>query len=75
MPNNIKSERYRIGMTQEQLAEELSVSDSTIRGWEQGIRSIPSTYAVEMSDLFGCSVDYLFGLIDERTKTVARIAN
>lgn len=70
MPNNIKSERVRLGITQEALARRIGVAECTIRGWEQGIRSIPSKAAIEMSDLFGCSVDYLFALTEERTKTL-----
>ncbi len=69
MPNNIKSERGRLGITQEALGRRLGVAECTIRGWERGVRSIPSKAAVEMSDLFGCSVDYLFALTDERTST------
>ncbi len=67
---NIKSERVRLGLTQKHLAERLDVDERTIGNWENETTPVPSTKAVEMSDVFGCSVDYLFGLTSER-KTVA----
>ena len=66
MGNNIKSERIRIGLTQEGLATRLGVDEQTIGRWENGKSPIPSNRAVELSDTFGCSVDYLFGLSDNR---------
>lgn len=66
---NIKSERARLGLTQEALAIRLEVSPFTISNWETESTPIPSTKAVEMSQLFGCSVDYLFGLSNDRLTT------
>lgn len=68
MSNNIKSERGRLDLTQVELAGKLSVDTSTISGWENGKRDIPSSKAKEMSELFDCSIDYLFGLSNERSK-------
>lgn len=65
--NNIASERVRKGMTQEELGETIGVVERTIRSWEKDERSIPSSKACEMAELFGCTIDYLFGLTDERT--------
>lgn len=70
MTNFIKSERARIDLTQEGLAKRLGVDDQTIRRWEKDISPIPSDKAVEMSDIFGCTIDYLFGLTDERKPAV-----
>lgn len=67
--NNIKSERHRLSLTQEMLADELGVSDETVRRWEKEHSSIPSSKAVEMAKRFGCTIDYLFGVTDERTST------
>lgn len=74
--NNIASERARKRLTQDQLAERLGVVTRTIRNWETDETSIPSTQACEMAELFGCSVDYLFGRCDERlpvSKATVRI--
>lgn len=68
---NIKSERVRMGLTQKSLAERLEVDERTVGNWEAEATPVPSTKAVEMSDIFGCSVDYLFGLTDNRRPTVA----
>ena len=67
--NNIRSERVRLGLTQENLATKVKVDSQTIRRWEKGRSNIPSSAATLMSKLFSCSIDYLFGLSDERTKT------
>lgn len=69
---NIRSERNRLGMSQGQLANRLNVDETTLRRWEQGQTSIPSSKAIQMSSLFCCSVDYLFGLSEERTRAGVR---
>lgn len=66
MTKNIKSERVRIGMTQEQLADEIGVHVNSIRMWENGT-SLPSAMnLINMSHLFKCSPDYLLGCSEER---------
>lgn len=67
--NNIASERVKHNLTQKGLAERLGVASRTIRSWEKDKTSVPSSKACEMAQLFGCSVDYLFGLKDERLHT------
>lgn len=65
--NNLASERIRLGTSQHELGDRIGVSDKTVSRWEAGI-SLPGGAAlVEMSKLFGCSIDYLLGLTDERT--------
>lgn len=67
--NNIKSERTRLNLTQSELGKRVSVDAATIGRWEAEGSNIPSSKAIEMASLFGCSVDYLFGLCNERTYT------
>lgn len=67
LPNMIKSERYRIGLTQRELARKLDVSDSTIRAWESGERPLTVSSLLKMSDIFGCTTDYILGRSNERT--------
>ncbi|MDC7125464.1 MAG: DUF5680 domain-containing protein [Spirochaetales bacterium] len=51
--------RTKIGLTQEQLAEELDVSRQAVTKWEQG-ESIPEVdRLLELSSLFGVTVDFL----------------
>lgn len=66
MKVNIASERMRLGLTQEDLSNELGVSKSTVLRWEQGIGKPDSGQLVAMHYLFKCSTDYLLGLTDER---------
>lgn len=70
MISNIRGERARIDMTQEQLAREIKTSGQSVRDWEAG-RAKPSTdMLLKMSDLFGCTTDYLLGRSNERMRIV-----
>ena len=66
MISNIRGERSRQDMTQEQLAEALCVSPSAVRSWESGTTKPGPQYLLAMSDLFGCTTDYLLGRTEER---------
>ena len=59
MLQNIKAEMARANLTNQQLAERLSVSVKTISNWKTGKTDVPSSKLVEMSQLFNCSIDYL----------------
>ncbi len=59
--DRIKSERRKLGLTQEQLAKKLETSRQNITNWETGY-NIPSVDLVnKLSDFFNCSTDYLLG--------------
>lgn len=66
MPRNIKSERVRLGMTQEQVAKSVGVHINAVRIWESEESKPNSFNLIALSKLFGCSPDYLLGLTDER---------
>jgi putative transcriptional regulator len=60
--NTLKIERARKDLTQEQLAEMVSVTRKTINTVENGIY-IPSTYlALKLAKVLGVSVEALFQL-------------
>ncbi|WP_299991080.1 helix-turn-helix transcriptional regulator [uncultured Pontibacter sp.] len=62
MRNNIKVERAKKDMTQEQLADALGVSRQTINAIEKN-KYLPSTLlSLKMSNLFGLTVNELFVL-------------
>lgn len=63
---NIASERVRIGLTQEGLADHLGVSRQTVLRWENGKTNPPTSAVYMMANLFGCSTDYLLGITDVR---------
>lgn len=57
--DKLAKERKRLGLSQEELAEKLSVSRQTISKWENG-ECLPDAYnLMTLSDIFEVSVDYL----------------
>ncbi|EMZ42673.1 MULTISPECIES: helix-turn-helix domain-containing protein [Atopobium] len=69
----IASERVRIGLTQGQLAQLVSVTPATVSRWELGKFEPYGSNIAKLADIFGCSTDYLLGLSDER-KPLARVS-
>ena len=56
---NIKHFRQRCGLTQEQLAEKLSVTRQTLAKWENGEASPTIDDCIRMADIFGITVNDL----------------
>ena len=66
--NNIKVERARRNLTQEQLAALAGVTRKTINTIETG-RFVPSTtLALKLAQVFGCHVEELFELDETEGK-------
>ena len=61
----IKQLRLKLGMTQEQLGDELSVSPQAVSKWESGTTMPDIQLLPELSVLFGVSIDELFSMTDE----------
>lgn len=59
--NRVRNLRERRGITQRQLAAEMSVHESTISRWEAGISPIPDAMKVRLAQFFGCPVAWLMG--------------
>lgn len=57
--------RQDMGVTQEQLADDLSVAKSTIGMWENQKREPDLKMLEKIADFFKTSVDYLIGRVDE----------
>ena len=70
---NIASERVRLGLEQKDLAKKLKTSSATVSRWERGITKPDADQLVSMHKLFGCSVDYLLGVTDERMPRNAEV--
>jgi len=64
----IKNLREQAGHTQSDLAKLLGVSRTSVTGWENGTNSPIATHLIELSKIYGRSVDYMLGL--ERTETL-----
>ena len=62
--NRISSMRGFLRMKQDDLGKALGVTKQTISGYERG-RRMPDALAIaKMCSIFGCSADYLLGLVD-----------
>lgn len=59
--NKIRFLRLRSGMKQEELAEKIMVSQSSLSGYENGKFEPDSKTLLKMADIFHVSVDYLLG--------------
>jgi DNA-binding XRE family transcriptional regulator len=66
LPQRITKERERLDWPKVKLGEYLGVKGQTIGKYEKGLRQPDIEMAIKMSELFGCSVDYLYGLSDVR---------
>jgi transcriptional regulator with XRE-family HTH domain len=65
--DRLKESRQKNHLTQDELAEKLNTVKAQISRWERG-ESVPHAETlVELSHIFGVSVDYLLGLSDEPT--------
>lgn len=66
----LKQLREHKGITQTELAKLLSLTKSSVNGWEMGI-SIPSTqYIVELSKIYNVTTDYILGTDDRKIISV-----
>lgn len=65
--NRIATERKRLDLTQEELAEKLNISQKSISKYETGAHKPSFETLTEMAKLFNVSTDYLLGISDSRT--------
>ena len=66
MRANIEAERGRKRIPKYKLSRMLGISQETYNRYINGENSIPSDVLVNMRNIFGCSIDYLLGVVDER---------
>ena len=59
LADKIIEERKRLGMSQEELADKLSVSRQAVSKWESAQSTPDLGRIIQMADLFGVSTDYL----------------
>ncbi|MDG3145771.1 helix-turn-helix transcriptional regulator [Streptococcus suis] len=62
MYRRLRDLREDIDYSQEYLAEYLSCSQSSYSKIDAGKRQLPTDYLIKLSNLYGVSTDYLFGL-------------
>ncbi|WP_339278795.1 helix-turn-helix transcriptional regulator [Paenibacillus sp. FSL W8-1187] len=61
----LRVQRQRLGWTQQQLADELSVAKSTVSQYENSVNAPDYDMLVRLCRLFGVSSDHLLGLSAE----------
>ncbi len=64
MGNRLKTQRKKLHMTQEQLAEKLNISVKHYGGVERGTAGLSLENLIEVSNIFNVSLDYLIKGID-----------
>ena len=61
LSGNIYKFRKESGLTQENLADKLNISFQAVSKWENG-QSSPDIFLLpQLAEIFGCSIDKLFG--------------
>ena len=66
MYKNIRDLREDHDLKQRQLAKYLRCSQRSYSDYENGRTRVPPNILIELSRFYGTSVDYLFGLTDEK---------
>ena len=71
LAERIKTQREQAGMSQEKLAKRLGITRSSVNAWEMGISTPSTQYIAELAGLFRVSADYLLGLNETATVSIA----
>lgn len=61
---NLKELRIEKGLSQQELAQILNVTQSTVAKWESGDREPNFSILIELSNYFNISTDILLGIKD-----------
>lgn len=64
----LKELRENAGLSQDSLAKQVGVSQSTVGNWEAGTREPNFSTLQRLADFFGVSTDYLLGRDTDKTK-------
>ncbi|XDZ50244.1 helix-turn-helix domain-containing protein [Neisseriaceae bacterium CLB008] len=57
----LKTVRQQLGMSPQRVREALGMHKSNLSEWENGKKSIPIRWIVQMAEFYGVSIDYLVG--------------
>lgn len=60
--NNIRAERNRAHLTQEETAKKLNVTSRTYITYEEDARSVKATTLNELANIFGCNINDFYVL-------------
>ena len=59
-------------MTQQEVANLLHCQREVYRRYEKGIREIPVSYAITLAKYYDVTLDYMFGISDEKKPQTAK---
>lgn len=59
--NRLRTLRKKLGLSQEDVARQLAISDKTISNYERGRRQPDNDMLVKLAQFYGVSVSYLLG--------------
>ncbi len=62
LATNIYELRQELGISQQELAKRVGVSQKAIDFWEKGINEPKASYIVSLAKTFNVSADFLLGL-------------
>ena len=62
----IRELREDSDMTQQQVADYLSMKQPQYNRYERGFRDIPTDMLIALADLYETSTDYILGRVDEK---------
>ena len=64
--NRLRELRKELGLSQDRLANEMSINIKTLRRYEVGENNPRVAILIELADYFNVSIDYLVGRSDVR---------
>lgn len=67
----LKRIRQERGLTQAELARQMSVTQSLIAMWERGVTTPSSQLLLRLSELYGVSTDYLLGRDEKKPAPIS----
>lgn len=63
---NLRIARWKLGLTQAEVAQRMNVDQAAVSNWENGITFPQRKYQKPLEDLFGEPFEVLFGINDDK---------
>lgn len=64
----LKEIRKQRGMTAEEVAKEIGVTQAAVANWENGRREPNTATIIKLTEVFGCTADELLGIEKKQEK-------
>jgi DNA-binding XRE family transcriptional regulator len=73
-PERIKEGRRKVGLSQSELGKIVHVTKQSVSKWEKG-ENIPEAQTMnKLADLFGYTIDYLYGRCDKQNDDIKKVS-